>query len=64
MSSATASTCAAVRATSATDAPASTKQRAMASPIPRPPPVISATLSASEKAFDVLTGFFPLSVPA
>ena len=53
MSAATSSNCFSVRETSATAAPTSTNARAIPSPIPRPPPVMSATLSVNENGLDV-----------
>src|SRR4051812_46907977 len=60
ISRATCSTCARVRAATATRAPASASSRAIPAPIPRPPPVTSATCPSRRSAgcdmFDLLQG--------
>src|ERR671938_1280641 len=55
ISAATASTCSAVRAVTATCIPAAASSRATSAPIPRPPPVTSATPSSrSDDTCDLL----------
>src|SRR5918994_670968 len=54
VSCATASTCACVRAETATRIPARVSSRATSAPIPRPPPVTSATPVSSDRIRDLL----------